>query len=309
MSEEENNPPSGEMPPRIQLKKISTIRIQPKSADQPGAPVTPLAEASTVIEQRPVEPADRTARIDLTPADLATAKKKTSRIPLEAAMTPEGASPALTPSGKTIRIKRPSRVPTTPAQPAGESVSAAVPQTIQLEKKKTSRIPLEAAMSASGAPEATVAAPRTSSPKTIRIARLGQVAAVKLDSPASAEEAVQAEVPAEAMPDDSAKGQTSQIELPPSAEAAAPTQRKTIKIRRPDGTTGGPAAPRVVTIARQEEAALAAQLAAAEKGEGKPVYVIIFSVLTIITFLVSCVLLWALAAQLAGGSFFGQPVL
>lgn len=238
----------------------------------------------------------QTTRVDLAAAEAGEAKKKTSRLPLEAALGTDSQRPAQTGTPKTIRIKRPLMAPTVapstpeepPAQPEGDV------------KRKTSRIELEAALTASAAAEPEKPAPAGATPKTIRIKRPSQVSGARMAPPGAP---VEAETRPDAGP--SLKSQTSRIEAAIAAPepAATPTQRKTIRIRRPEGGPRVTVASRAVTIARPEEAAaVKTEAKAEEKGVGA-----VFVIAAIAAALVVCVLIYVLAAQALPNLNLGFP--
>lgn len=87
------------------------------------------------------------------------------------------------------------------------------------------------------------------------------------------------------------KSETARIDLPPEAEERPMTRPKTIRIKRPDGTT----ARKQLTIARPEQAveATAGEAAPAEEGEVGAV----FSICALAATLISAVLVYVLLAQ------------
>jgi hypothetical protein len=219
---------------------------------------TPPPDSPAVKDSRPQTVKKQTTRVELptveSPAASAKIKKQTSRISLEAATLEQPASGAA-PSGilesaptdetalRTIKIKRPAQaqVPKFP-QPVELLLNRHSTSMSEIErnslKKQTSRISLEAAFTPEEAPSAPVAEGVPSAPlTTIRIKRPGKIAP---EMPPS-EVATPPTVPLTEQPT-LTKNQTSKIEIAPSAlpvtqSEGQPTQRKTIKIRRPDGTS------------------------------------------------------------------------
>ena len=243
---EETKDTNGAIPPKLDLRKSG---LPAAAAGVPVGAPAPVKKQTTRIElaagQSPAEP---------------SARKKTSRIPLTLNETAPGAAPAAAPgeTAKTIRL-----TPIAP-QPAAAPSQEQAPKTVVLRdeageraKKQTSRIPLEAALTPpeGGAPSAGV--PTANVPKTIRIKRPGQPATIKLARPA-APAADTAAPPTPASPTaETIKSKTAQIDVATVAAGepgAQPTQRKTIKIRRPEG--GMRAAPRSVAVARAEAEAV-----------------------------------------------------
>lgn len=91
------------------------------------------------------------------------------------------------------------------------------------------------------------------------------------------------------------KSETARIDLPPESADRPATRPKTIRIKRPDGTTGR----KSLTIARPagEEVSVAATItpgfaAAEEEGAGT-----VFSILALVALVVACVVVYVLAAQ------------
>jgi len=220
---------------------------------------TPPPDSSAVKDSRPPTAKKQTTRVELppveSPASIAKVKKQTSRISLEAATLAQPATgPA--PSGilesaptdesalRTIKIKRPAQaqVPKL-SQPIELLLNRQSTSMSEIErsslKKQTSRISLEAALTPEEAPSAPVAEGVPSAPlTTIRIKRPGKIAPEMPPSEAATPPTV---VPLTDQPT-LTKSQTSKIEIAPSAlpvteNEGQPTQRKTIKIRRPDGTS------------------------------------------------------------------------
>jgi hypothetical protein len=243
MNDEIKNASTG-APPKLILRRPAV-----------GIPTDPPAPDSPGKESRPPTTKKQTTRIELSTVEAPAAsgskpQKQTSRISLEAATPaqPESSSPLSgilesAPSDeaalRTIKIKRPasSQAPKL-SQPIELLLNrqSADQERISL-KKQTSRISLEAALT----PEEPTSAPiaegvPTGTPATIRIKRPGKTVS---EAPA-AEAATPSPLPLTEQPT-LTKNQTSKIEIAPSAIPATqsegqPTQRKTIKIRRPDGS-------------------------------------------------------------------------
>lgn len=167
------------------------------------------------------EPAAAAAAAKVKP----TGKRETSKIPLAMAAPAPGLAAGADKGTKTIKIK-PAVMPagTVGAIPAKKTPAAAEEPSAPGEtKKKTSRIPLEAALSADvGAKE------KAGAPKTIRLKRPGGKATVKA-TPADA-----AKKPDQAQPDRGTLSKTSRLdESVADTDAATPTRRKTIRVKRP----------------------------------------------------------------------------
>lgn len=212
------------------------------STQQPATPPTPPPAQAPAQDLETRRGSSSTLFIQLPPESsalqppAAEAKKKTSRIPLEAAMAMPATSDTQT--VRTVRIK--------PAMPGAQRTEAKPPVGIQQPppgpgtntdpKRKTSRISLEAAIAINdkGAPDTG------EGPKTIRLKKPGDMATVKLQpQPAAAPLPVPPPVPAAGgtTPLDA----TAALEGIPVEDAGqTPTKRKTIKVRRP-GQAGEPA--------------------------------------------------------------------
>lgn len=250
MNDDIKNASSG-APPKLILRRP----VGGASADTALPPDSP-----TVRDGRAPTSKRHTTRIDLSagevPAGGVKPKKQTSRISLDSATGAPPVSDAPLPGIlesaptdesvlRTIKIKRPANVQAPKlSQPIDLLLhrQAAAPAEADrtLLKKQTSRISLESALTPEETPAQPVAegVPITPAvPATIRIKRPGKTIAEP--APVSAEPAAPA-APASEQPT-LVKNQTSKIEIAPSALPAPegegqPTQKKTIKIRRPDGS-------------------------------------------------------------------------
>jgi hypothetical protein len=219
----------------------------------------PSSDSATVQESRPPTTKKQTTRIDLSTVEASStgtkSKKQTSRISLEAAtlVQPEAGTPRpgileSAPSDetalRTIKIKRPASAQAPKhSQPIDLLINRPSASLSDSErsslKKQTSRISLEAALTPEEAPSAPIAegVPTSSPSPTIRIKRPGKTAP-EMPSVGGSTPPL---VPLTEQPT-LTKSQTAKIEIAPSAIPPAesegqPTQRKTIKIRRPDGQT------------------------------------------------------------------------
>lgn len=119
-------------------------------------------------------------------------------------------------------------------------------------------------------------------PKTIQVKRPGTGDSVITPAPA-------AEAVAEAR-----KSETARIDLPPDVGERPTTRPKTIRIKRPDGTS----ARKALTISRppESEAPAEAEVAMPTVGDEEDAGSL-FSVVALVAVLVTCVLLYVLAAQ------------
>ncbi len=230
MTTESNSTPP-KIPPKLTIKPAEPAT----GSDSTGKPADP--DAPTLILKKPV---------------IEGSKKKTSRINLDAALTSrisdalEGNAADGTPVSeqaptpaesavdddqggpKTIRLQRPGAAPSiTVVKPAATSQQAA--------KSQTSRIPLEKVLKSGSSSGVTGV-------KTIRLKKPGEekTARASTTEPASAEY-------------QAAKSRTARLDIPAEdtsgGDSAPPTQRKTIRIKRADGTTSGAPA-RTLSLAR-----------------------------------------------------------
>lgn len=218
------------------------------------------------------------------PAVPPPSKKATARIPLGAA---EGAAAEPGISTKTIRL-----TPLAAARPmaiAPAARPAAAPSMADAAKRQTSRIPLEVALAEE---RAAAGADAPGTPKTIRIKRPAQAATV----PAPTAKGAVAAVEPPPLSEDQAtiqKSKTSRVDVAETqaADAAQATQRKTIKIRRAEGTTPFKPVPRSVAVARLE--AEAAEHLAADMVRIN----VAFPIMAAVALLIMGVLVVVLAAQ------------
>ncbi|MFC1453229.1 hypothetical protein ACFLSJ_07810 [Verrucomicrobiota bacterium] len=251
-----------------------------------AAPARPAAAAAAPVRPVPVgKPVDKPSE-----GAAPSPKKKTSRIPLEAARTARAAAPAQAQAQRpaTIRIKPTATVsPVKPAAPAGEKEgggAAADPATA--EKRKTSRISLDAVLGPGGEGEAK---PGEGGPKTIRLKRPGAPGAARI---APAAKAVKPTAAAQAAEDEAP---TQVSEVVPVEEGATPTARKTVRVKRPDA-----AAKPAAAVARESGAgpAEAPALALSEAAADEPSW--IFPLLTIAAVLVVIVTVYMFCSQVLG---------
>lgn len=278
----------GAIPPRFSLKQ-------------------PEAESEITIVEEVLDDAKRkTTRVEITelpPEPVANLKKKTSRIPLEHVTAETGAEtgspiPGLGVTAKSIRLTPPPPSPPTfppPAgavAPGGESTDAA--------KRQTSRISLDFVLGdqQAGTPESADGA---SAPKTIRIKRPTMTQSIKTLS--SLMEAIPAPPPPS--PITATRSTTSRIELTPEAQPEGqPTQKKTIKIRRPEGAAGAvKTAPRGLAVARLDADAAESQTATTAE---EPVHVL-FPIAAAVAFLILGFMVYLLVAQTFPGPNFNYP--
>lgn len=236
------------------------IKLHAAPAAVPPAHVIP---PPTVTAPTGVNAKKETARVNLPP--IADRRPDTVTVPPIAPMLhPDTESPAQDSGVAPIRIKRPV---TTSLRP---------PTTLEA-KKETSRVDIQTAMAE------TEQAP--SAPKTIRLKRPGTTII---------EQAPQSMPKTATLPqiDDAKKSETSRIELPAEASVEIPQRRKTVQIKRAHGG----AAPRLVTAGRTESGS-DSQEEAFITINAEDESTIVFSLVSLAAAIVTCVLLYVLAAQ------------
>lgn len=259
-------PPAAE--PTISIRpsaqKADTTRIELSQAQPPAATVgdTQPVQADPATVKR------STIRIEVPPAvkaDTQKVKTETKRVEspsLHSTMRVEVAEPRKT---ETTRIdipaeafqKAPGAAPRSPAHEGAEDVF------------KRTTIPV-------GIP--TPAPAPAARPKTISVKKPVPEAA-----PTATEKAVS----------EAKKSETARIDLPADSGDRPATRPKTIRIKRPDGTS----ARKPLTISRPDaESAPERAVPLGTLGEEEPAGSV-FSVLALVALLLSCVLLYVLAAQ------------
>jgi hypothetical protein len=268
----ENTTPGGDpLPPKLNLK--------------PQNPLVDLVNA-TPVER---DAKHHTAKIDLPaipPETNGTLKKKTSRIPLDQVSAEPGA-PSGSPvpgvgTAKTIRLTNPPSSPTITIVPSSKAIVGTM--ILDDAKRQTSRIPLESATTGSGE-----SGDQPAIPKTIRIKR----PTVTQSVPVPAAPLAQPTSPAQESPF-APKSSTARIDLPEqemTEEGGQVTQRKTIKIRRADGSVPAKPGPRSPVVARMEQEA--AEHAAEAVSAPHP----IFPTLAAVAIVLLCVLVYVLCVQ------------
>ncbi len=212
-------------------------------------------------QDEPEEARDSTDEIE----DMGPSRQSTMRIQLDEDDV----------AGKTAQADQ-SGQESAEAEPAEETTSSE-------QKGETARIDLGELLSEEE--EKPQRKPGSGPPKTVRLKRPGQtaptVAMKRPDEEAESEES-----------DSSSKGETARIDMPEEEEAAPSTQRKTIRIKRPDG--GAPTAPRTMPVARPAEKKAAEEPEAAAVGAPG----LFFTILSGFAVVITAVLVYVLAAQL-----------
>ena len=299
MAEQVPESSSGEtpLPPRIKLNG--------NGKPPPAAPPPRIT-----FQSKPAGKSE-TSRIELSEARGADAaeqaKKTTARI--------ESSAPAVRMVSEVERMAAGGKIGVEKAKSATAPLPRASIPDLDAAKKQTARIDLQEVLGGDDDifkrrtaildPSKIQAAEAASVPKTIRIKRPdGATGPIKpVSEPMTPSEPVAAEA---------RKSETARIELPPevaeAAAAEAPTRRKTIRIKRPEGGGIGTAKPMVVsqpslTISRAEPSApRMGAPAEAEEEAGT-----LFSVFALAALLVACVLIYVLAAQVGTVDSLAAP--
>jgi hypothetical protein len=289
MSEDLKNN-AGAIPPRFSLKQ------------------TEPASEVTIVEEDVVDDAKRkTTRVEIpeVPQEPAvTLKKKTSRIPLEHVTAETGAEPGSPVPGLGVTSKSIRLSPAPPSPPSFSlppvSTAASSGEAAEATKRQTSRISLDFVLGErqAGGPESTDA---TATPKTIRIKRPTMTQSIKTLS--SLMEAIP--VPPPPAPVAGTKSTTSRIELAPETQPEGQaTQRKTIKIRRPEAGGGTiKSAPRSLAVARLEGET---DDRPAEKANEESVH-FLFPIAAAVAFLILGFMIYLLMAQTFPNSNLSYP--
>jgi len=287
---------------------------EPAEASEPApilaATEATAKEASPAIKLKPLKPKPSPAAKAPKPPEAKEAapaktntKRKTSRIPLESAKAPEtkgeqGEAKATTLKPKTIKIKPTAPVPKVRStQPLSITVPIAEADSDKIHtdaaKRKTSRIPLEEALTADTESEEPAEAADPARPKTIKIKRPGSEAStVKARKPAPAKAA-----------DDGEMSKTARLDSLPLDEAdATPTQKKTIRVKRPDAAstaTSAPAAPPRPGLGLTPPEPI-------EERSDEPG--VVWAILALAAMIVLCVVIYMLAAQAVGPNVSGTAL-
>lgn len=241
-------------------KKKKTVRVQVDEEARKGD--TQPVDTEKATQQLAEGQKKSTSRIDigdvLSKDEEADIFKRRTAV-LDASKFPPAAPTAAGP--RTIRIKRPSQTPPTAimSEPPTSTQISKPKGATQRVKPKTQAAPPEA--------EATPAPKMDKTPTAMAVPTV----------------------------EDAKKSETARIELPPEASGSRPpTRRKTVRIKRPDGTS----ASRELTIARPSKA----PAMEAEEKTQVPVEKTgpVFSILALVATLVLLVLLYVLAAQTIG---------
>ncbi|MDD4736722.1 MAG: hypothetical protein PHP44_11530 [Kiritimatiellae bacterium] len=249
-----------------------TIRLTPAAGkDSPSAPPKIRLQPATSSFAKPADPSDaarekrETSRVNLPP--ISDRRPDTVTVPpiKLSATEPAGATQAQGNAEeiKSIRIKRP-------------GTAALRPPTVE-SKKATARVDIQEALASSGTP--------SQQPKTIRLKRPGTTIIEKAQQPTP-------ETTTAFRIEEAKKSETSRIELPAEASVEMPRRRKTVQIKR---STGGPAT-RVMNTGKTSSApAPLEETFITFKAEEESS--VVFSVVGLAATIVTCILLYVLAAQ------------
>ena len=261
-----------------------------EKTDTPDAHVPPKLDLQQAVSEQ--SPKKATTRIDMASAAMIPEEKsKTTRINLgafgaETTGTPKTIKIQRPSEASTIKLNRPPPVGGTPASPLAATPAAPPPSQAQA-KRQTSRISLQEALTTpteaqAGAGQAQTIAETpapSGGPKTIRIKRPGDAAG----APAPAPEPAAVSAPA-------AGG-----EAAAPGEAGPPTQRKTIKLRRPGAGPEGEAGRASVTLPKAAADFAAAQAAGPKTEADEPGPV--FAVLSLAGVLVAAAVVYLICVQ------------
>ncbi|MBU1909491.1 MAG: hypothetical protein KJ726_05540 [Verrucomicrobia bacterium] len=225
-------------------------------------------------------------------ADLA--KKTTARI--------ESPAPPVRVVSEVERMRAAAKGPAQKAKSATAPIPKISIPDLDAAKKQTARIDLKEVLggdedifkrrTAILDPSKIQAAEAAAAPKTIRIKR-PEGAATGLIKPVS-----EPMTPSEPIAAEARKSETARIELPQEvAEATgaeAPTRRKTIRIKRPEG---GPPTARPLVVSKPSVAVSRAEPGAPTGAPTEEEAGTVFSIVALAAVLVACVLIYVLAAQ------------
>ncbi|HPA78219.1 MAG TPA: hypothetical protein PLT67_02945, partial [Kiritimatiellia bacterium] len=251
--------------------KKATMFMDVDSAEaekpQPPPPVDAKKKTSRISTASAVPPAPQETLDEFTPAPSASlAKNATMFMNIEDDL---GEAPQTQPKKQTARIDISSAIPS-PRDTT--KISAGAPATIRIKRPVTT----------STARKPPARPPEPMVPHSV----LGQQ-------------------PGSAMMAEGKKSETSRIELPPDA-VRPPTRKKTVKIKRPDGSDAG--VPKLSLQRPVTSSFQAAQVEIPAKPE-KEEAGIAFSIVSIAATIVLCVLVYVFLAQvLANGLPFPSPI-
>ena len=256
-------------PPAAEKKATMFMDVDSAEAEkpQPPPPVDAKKKTSRISTASAVPPAPQETLDEFTPAPSASlAKNATMFMNIEDDL---GEAPQTQPKKQTARIDISSAIPS-PRDTT--KISAGAPATIRIKRPVTT----------STARKPPARPPEPMVPHSV----LGQQ-------------------PGSAMMAEGKKSETSRIELPPDA-VRPPTRKKTVKIKRPDGSDAG--VPKLSLQRPVTSSFQAAQVEIPAKPE-KEEAGIAFSIVSIAATIVLCVLVYVFLAQvLANGLPFPSPI-
>ena len=254
---EQTNKPINPVPPTIRL---SPATGKPSPAIAPKIRPQPPPTALTPAPVSATNAKKETARVNLPP--IAERRPDTVTMPPINLTAPEASTPDQDATQRSIRIKRP-----------GTAVLR--PPTIDT-KKETSRVDIQEALASSEAPQ---------QPKTIRLKRPGTTVIEKAQQPRpDATTAFRIE--------EAKKSETSRIELPSEASVEMPRRRKTVQIKR---SGSGPSTRVISTGNTDSYTAPSEETFITLKADDETT--LVFSLVSLAAAIVTCVLLYVLAAQ------------
>ena len=303
-------------------KTSAQIESARKDLQKPPAPVSDIREKE--VPPAPGKKATMFMDVDAIASAEPAAKKATMFMDVDSAEAEKPQPPPpVDAKKKTSRISTASAVPPAPQETLDEftpapSASLAKNATMFMNieddlgeapqtqpKKQTARIDISSAIPS---PRDTTKI-SAGAPATIRIKRPVTTSTAR-KPPARPPEpmvphSVLGQQPGSAMMAEGKKSETSRIELPPDA-VRPPTRKKTVKIKRPDGSDAG--VPKLSLQRPVTSSFQAAQVEIPAKPE-KEEAGIAFSIVSIAATIVLCVLVYVFLAQvLANGLPFPSPI-
>lgn len=255
---DQTNKPGNPVPPTIRLTSAAG---KSNAAQVPKIRIQ-QPPTSLTSEENPVNLKKETARVNLPP--VADRRPDTVTLPPITLTASDEDAPAQDVAPKAIRIKRP-------------GTAALHPPTIEA-KKETARVDIQEALAE------TEKTPQQ--PKTIRLKRPG-TAVIEQAQQTRPESTAAFQI------EEAKKSETSRIELPAEASVEVPRRRKTVQIKR--SSSSGPAT-RIMSTGKTGSFTAPAEetfITIKADDEATPV----FSLVTLAAAIVTCVLLYVLAAQ------------
>ncbi|HPF98719.1 MAG TPA: hypothetical protein PLE77_01525 [Kiritimatiellia bacterium] len=324
MAEENLDTGSAKQPPKIKLGNGSsgTPPAQPSKSETTRIDISAAQAAKIPAGGTPKNAEDKlkksTSRIHM-PGEMSplseidrqeVIKKTTVRIETAAGMSPINEEDKQEAAKKsTVRVQ----IDEERAKGDTARLDAAGLLVDQESKKKTSRIDLKEVLDGDddifkrrtalldASKFGTTSQTAAGAPRTIKIKR-PDTPPTTVMKPSPAEEAPAADVSPLAASIEGRKSETARIDLPPEATEQPPTRRKTIRIKRPEGTSSSK--PLVISRTTDSVATPDIVLGPSDEEAGP-----IFSWVAVLAVLVSAVLIYALVAQVSTIQTLAAPIL